>query len=342
MVERLPAAPAPDAHPPAGHGDACATAAREPAEPRARRRGGRADDRALALDRVGGIGVRVERLGEVDAVLCVHRAEFRDRPVDRDGPDGRVEHAEDALRLAQRVGEQDGGPPGLLVGEPPGVDLIGDIGSVGPAVDGEGERGLADEHIALDGLELLGRRVGVGLVIAGDHPGGPVGAGSGRLSRSLDAGLGGAEDVPRWVEGDGGAALRQRLAEGEWLGIDARPDADAEQVARRGAGEVVIAAGAGVVGVGVGDDGSLDGAPGVDVEPARLAPETAVGGDEQVAGVIGHAGLFGRQRIESIKGDRPFLPPGSLPSLDRSSWRYKHRSLPRRPERGRRRVRCAR
>lgn len=182
-----------------------------------------------------------------------------DRAVDADRADGWIEQAEDALGFTERVGEQDGGSPRGGVCSPPVVDVTGDVRAVRPAVDWEGEGRLADEGVAGDGLEGLGRRVAIDLVVTRNTPCAPVGF---ACLRVLDADLGGPEDVARGVERDAGVALGDGFTEKERGSIDVGPDADPEQVAGRGAGEVVVAARAGVVGVGVGDDGGSTGRQG--------------------------------------------------------------------------------
>ena len=136
--------------------------------------------------------------------------------------------------------------------------------------DGEAEGAFGDEGVGADGLEGFGEAVGRGLVVARDDP---------DLARDFDADLGGAGDVARGVEGDGGVADFRVLAIG--LGGDADV---AEAVAddRRGGGgrEVARVAGAGVVGVAVGDERAVHGAPGVDEEVARGAVDAAVGDGE--------------------------------------------------------------
>ncbi len=77
--------------------------------------------------------------------------------------------------------------------------------------------------------------------------------------------------------------MRQHLAVGERLLLGAGAvlaHAHAHDGERFGAGEHVGVAGAGVVGVGVGDDGAVHRAHRVDVEAAGLA-EQAVGEDFQ-------------------------------------------------------------
>ena len=294
VVGGLPPASAPDAHPPADHRDAESLWPSKPSDPWAGRGGGWGDDHATVLEFFGAVFVGLEGGREIDAVVFIDSGELGDRAVDADRADGWVEQAEDALGLAERVGEQDRGAPRGGVGAPPVVNVADDVRAVRPAVDGKGEGRLADEGVAGDGLEGLGRRVllsrGINFVVTGDAPGAAVGAAPLGV---LDADLGGPEDVARGVEGDAGAVLGHGRAEPERGGVDGGPDADPEQIAGRGAGEVVVAAGAGVVGVGVCDDRPRDGPPGGDVEVAGRAPEATVGGNDEI-GERGarHATLF--------------------------------------------------
>jgi hypothetical protein len=110
-----------------------------------------------------------------------------------------------------------------------------------------------------DRLERLGQTVGLGLVVARDDP---------DLAAHLDPDLGRAGHVARRVEGDRASPIREPRHR------DLRRDRDvAQPVAdhRRGGvgGEVAGVAGAGVVGMAVGDERAVDRAPGVDEEVAR-------------------------------------------------------------------------
>src|SRR6185436_13327830 len=82
----------------------------------------------------------------------------------------------------------------LPVGAPPVLDFTDDPRGIAPAEDGEAEGGFRDEGMTAKGLE--GRAGGVGgeFVVARDHP---------DFAVAFDSNLGRAEDVSRWMEGDG-------------------------------------------------------------------------------------------------------------------------------------------
>ncbi len=114
---------------------------------------------------------------------------------------------------------------------------------------GEAEGRFGDEQIAFDQLEGLGGAVGEALVVAGDDD---------ALAAVFHQHLGGAEDVAGGMERDGDAVDVERLAEGQFLPLRGGVLAvaglhDGDGVGRRQHGAV---AGAGVIGVAVGDDGA--------------------------------------------------------------------------------------
>lgn len=199
-VDRAAAALATDAHPAGGEGGRHVA---EAAQPRRALGRGRGDDQRLRPVLAGrGVadGVPVGQGhtgGAVDGVEAGHG------PVGVDRPDGRIDAGQDALCLAQGVGEEHARSPGGLVGPPPGIDLGQDLGGRWPAIDGQAEGGLSDERAGGDGLEGRASGVGIGLVVAADDP---------DFAAVGDAHLGRAEDVAGGMEGDGHAVQVQRLA----------------------------------------------------------------------------------------------------------------------------------
>ena len=110
-----------------------------------------------------------------------------------------------------------------------------------------------------------------------------------RRPSDLDRDLRRAEHVAGGLEGDGGVADPHRLAErrllrraGEVLAVAGRHDA--ERLARR---QHRAVAGAGMVGMAVGDQRPLDRPRRVDVEAAGLRLEAGGGGAEEVFGAHG-------------------------------------------------------
>ena len=120
------------------------------------------------------------------------------------------------------------------------------------------------------GQRLEWRAGGVGreLIIAGDDP---------HFAGLLDAHLSGAEDVAGGVKRDTRIAECYGLAVIERLDGGVGAQARAEECLAGGSGEVGAGAGTCVVGVGMGHDGAVYGAPGVDVEIARGAVEAVRG-----------------------------------------------------------------
>ncbi len=209
----------------------------------------------------------------------------------RIGPIARVDGGEEPLRLAEGIGADQAGAALGGVGGPPGVEVGGDIGLRAPGEHRQAEGAFGDEGVAADGLERLAEAVGLGLVVAGDDP---------DLARHLDADLRRAGDVAGGVEADRGGADPAGLAEGDALGGDlSQAVADHRQGGM--GGEIGAVAGAGVVGMAVGDQRAVDRAPGVDEEVTRFAVEAAIGAGEDGRG---HGREVSPQRRRSMGGDQ--------------------------------------
>ena len=125
--------------------------------------------------------------------------------MDVDRPAGWIHAGQDALRLAQGVGEENTGAAGGLVSPPPLVDRGEDRFGRRPAVDRQAKGGLGDKGMAGYGIEWGAGGGGLGLVVAADNP---------RLAAILHAHLGRAEEVAGGVEGDDHAVDGGRHAVG--------------------------------------------------------------------------------------------------------------------------------
>lgn len=134
-------------------------------------------------------------------------------------------------------------------------------------INWEGESGLADEQVTRDWFEGGASAVGLGFIVAGDH---------GNLAAMFDTNLSRAENMAGGMEGNRYAVVVYLFAvrHGTDLGIGWHPVL--ENTETFAGGEVMAMAGAGVIGMSVGDDGSVDGLPGVDVKIAWRAVETSV------------------------------------------------------------------
>ena len=135
-------------------------------------------------------------------------------------------------------------------------------------VNWEGESRLAHEQVARYGFKGGAGSVGLGFVVAGDY---------GNLAAMFDTDLSRAENMAGRMEGNRYAVVVYlfTIRHGTDLGIGWHTMF--ENTEAFGGGEVMAMAGAGVIGMGVGDDGSVDGLPGVDVKIAWWAEETTVG-----------------------------------------------------------------
>ena len=96
------------------------------------------------------------------------------------------------------------------------------------------------------------------------------------LARAFDADLGRTEAVTCGVEGDARAPEVRRLARGERGDVGVLGQAAAESGQAILDADVAAHAGAGVVGVGVGDQSERHGTPGVDPEAAGVAADASL------------------------------------------------------------------
>lgn len=188
-------------------------------------------------------------------------------------PNVGIEARKNALRLAERVAEHDACAPRVGIAAPPCVELRKDLGLRPPVVDRQPEGGFGDEGIASHRLERRAGAVRLDLVVAGHDP---------HFAAVFQPHLRGAQHVTRRVEAqpdavvDDGFAVRQRL-QGD-IGTQAR----AQHAGPRGGSEVVLVPDAGVVTVGVRDDGAVNRPPWVNVEVACRAIQAAGRGYDQV------------------------------------------------------------
>ncbi len=190
-----------------------------------------------------------------DATRPVGGDEPFDRAVGIDGPDGRVDPGEQALRLAQRVAEEQAGRSRAGVGGPPGVDVREDLRVGRPAEDGQAEGRLTDEGVAAHRLERGAGGARPGPIVAGDDRDlAPVG----------QADLCRAQDVAGRVQGDLHPIHVDRLTVGH--GLDHGGVTQARTCHRQSvpSHEIGGAARLKVVGVRVRDHRARDSPPGID------------------------------------------------------------------------------
>ncbi len=201
-----------------------------------------------------------------------------------------AQEADQALGLAEGIGADEVGAVGEA-GER-GAEAGDLAGRVGVVEHRQAEGGLGDEEIAGDRLEACTGRVGGALVVAGDD---------GAAAGGLDGDLGRAEDVAGGVEADAGGAEVDGRAEGGFLGGAGEIGAVADRHDLEGlaGGEDGAVAGAGVVGMGMGDQGSGDRADRVDMGLRRFAPEAFRAGGEDVLETHGGVSDAGDAGVKS-------------------------------------------
>jgi hypothetical protein len=222
---------------------------------------------------------RGAKVAEVDALSDMVVAQTLQCAVDVDGgvPSGRPDRRDDPLGLAEGVGTDQV----AAFGE--GDDRSEEAGDLhlwrGVAEDGQGEGRLGHEDVAGDGFEGRADGGGNAGIVARDDD---------ALGRAFDRDLGRAEDMAGRVEVDGDIADPDGAggglaAVGEILAVT-----DGHDVQRFPRRHDRAVAGAGVVGMAVGDQGAGNGACGVDVEIAAGAIKPL--GSREKQRRSGHAG----------------------------------------------------
>lgn len=206
--------------------------------------------------------------GEGDAeglVGAVHGGHGRG---DRDGKMAAAEEGLDFLGLAEGVAEEDGGFAVIEGVAAPALDGGGGVGEGREAEVGAAEGALHDHGVRGEGAGGLGGEAGAEFEVASVEEAGPVGE-----AGEVDHGA--AEDVACGGQDDAVAEVVPGLVpiEGDDFGL--RGEAGAEEVGGGERAEDAAVAGE-VVGVGVGDEGAVLGAAGVE-------PELGLGKEEAAA-----------------------------------------------------------
>src|SRR3954465_8968733 len=115
-------------------------------------------------------GARIRGRRQLDAALTIGLGHPLHSTMGENGSDRRIESGDQPLRLPQGVSEKQAGLSDRGIGLPPRIDLLKDLRLWRPPVYRQAEGGLSDEGVAAHRLEWRAGWIGVGLVIAGDHP----------------------------------------------------------------------------------------------------------------------------------------------------------------------------
>ena len=175
------------------------------------------------------------------------------------------------LGLAKGVAEEHRGPSWSF--PPPVQQLRHHLPARSPAVDRQPEGGFGDQPISTHRLEGFTARVGLALVVTAHQP---------AFTARLQPDLGRAEHVTGGMEGDPRIPEPEVLAVGQRMQLDASPEAPAQDSLAAGDRPVGTAAGAGMVGVGVGEQGPGHRPNRIDPGPGGRAVQ-ALGGEPQQA-----------------------------------------------------------
>lgn len=223
---------------------------------------GRSDEHGLGTAFAQGGGIAATKGWKRDASLGVNFGEAFDIGMDDDGADGRIQKGEESLRLAEGIGNEKAGVPGLLIDLPPLMNLLADLGNRWPTICGEAKGAFGHKDVAAERLEWLARRVWRALVVARDDPDFPL---------IFEPYLGGAEDMPCGMQGEANAVDGDGFAKREFLYFDAGTDAGTNQPGAGGGCKDGTASLVKMVGVGVGDDRSRNRARGINGKPSNGA-----------------------------------------------------------------------
>ena len=186
------------------------------------------------------------------------------------------------LRLAEGIGEQQRRP--LRRRLPPAEDLAGHLRARAPAVDRQPKGGLADQYIGAHRFKRCAAGVGATFVVAAHQP---------AFAAGLQPDLGTSEHMAGAVERHPGIAEAMELAILHRQQLDRGSQPLAQDALAGPHRPVLTATGPGMVGVGVGDQGTGHRPPGVDPGPCHRAVQALGGEGEQAVGAQGH----GRQRL---------------------------------------------
>ena len=233
--------------------------------------------------------------GEGDAEGLIGAVHGGDGRGNGDGEVAAMEEGLDFLGFAEGVGEEDGGEVLVEGLAAPVVDGGGGFGEGGEAVGGVAEGAFHDDGVGGEGAGGFGGEAGAEFEIAGVEEAGAVGE-AGEVEH------GAAEDVAGWGEDEAVAVVFPGLVpvEGDDFGFGG--EALAEEVGGGEGAEDAAVAGD-VIGVGVGDEGEVLGAAGVE-------PEVGFGEEEAAAeDAVGEGRFQGEGRGEKKSGAAPERDP---------------------------------
>ena len=238
--------------------------------------GGRADDdRALEGGGIAFFERRGAQIAEIDALRDVIITQPCQRAVNINGIGITVvaEQTDDALRLAQRIGPDEVGAVGKLFD---GDEQLGRFHARQRMMKHrQAEGGLCDEDIARHRLEGRAGGVHAALVVSRGDDAHPV-----HFHRDLRR----TQHMACWMETDGNAVYLHLLAECHRLFAAAEILAitDAHYIQRLARGQHRAMAGAGVVGMTVGDERPRHRADGIDIKITRRAIKALGRGIQQL------------------------------------------------------------
>ena len=218
------------------------------------------------------------QLAERDALARIIIGEFFERTVDEDWPfvAHLAQHGDQALRLAQAVGADEMRALGKRRSE--ASQLVDLVHRIGMTEHGQPECRLADENIAGERLEGNAGRIGLALIVPGDH---------GSRQRAANKDLSGAKHMAGRMKAHFDIADPKTFAVADRLRFrgEIRAIADRHYGERVARGENLAMTGARMVGMRVGDQGPRHGTYRIDVKISRRAIEASRFEREDIRGL---------------------------------------------------------
>ena len=171
---------------------------------------------------------------------------------------------QNALGLAQRITQQNRGLPKLGIVLPPAINIVGNGFPGGPTVHRQCERGLGHQGVAGHDLKRLTARIRRAFVVASKDP---------NIALILESHLSTAQNMAGAVKRNSNPVYFKHLAIGIGLCVDLA-EAYVDQRFARGCAEILPAAPARMIAMGVGNHGPFNAAPRVDIKISGWAVQT--------------------------------------------------------------------
>ena len=272
-------------HPAAGERVAVLAEALHPTAPACRRW---RENQCLAQRGVGLLEITcVLGFRDSNAALAVHPVQRFDRAVHQNRADAGVDAVQDALRLAEGVGEQHARLALLGIGAPPFVDPFENLRLRCPSIDRQAKGRFRDESVATHWFKGCARAIGLDLVVAGGNP---------DFALVFQPHLRRAQHMTGRMQAELHAVMGDLLAVSEGLQIDVLTQTRTQNPLATGGRQVTLVTGTGMVAVRMRDDLPFDRAPGIYIEVTGWTIQTFGARYDKIHGTTVWMGLLAMSR----------------------------------------------